>query len=85
MNTNFDGDDIKNPTFSYLDLSIETALWERFKTVAIIELEENIAILQDSYLTQKINNAKKKFYQLAQISKTFYATRSNELLEFRLS
>ena len=83
--TNFDGDSIDNPTISFLDLSLQSTLNWKFKQVADINLEENKAILQDSYLSPGMNTNLTSFYQLAKISKSQYASNSNELLEFRLN
>lgn len=49
LNTNFDGSNIQKPLSAFFDLSLTMGLGYYWKQKTTIDLEENVAILEDSY------------------------------------
>ena len=49
LNTNFDGSNIPKPLSAFFDLSLTMGLGFYWKQKTTIDLEENVAILEDSY------------------------------------
>ena len=68
LNTNFDGSNIEKPLFGFLDSSLSLLTSKRNIRTALIQLEENVAILEDSYYGFTPEKSEYlKFYQLASI------------------
>ena len=62
MNTNFDGSDISKPLHGFFDLSLTMKLGTELKQVTTVDLEENVAILEDSYYGIESWSKQLKFY-----------------------
>ena len=50
LNTNFDGTNITEPLFNYLDFSMKQGLSYTSRKTTVMELSSNVGMLKDNYL-----------------------------------